>query len=189
MNLAGRVERHLAASLGRPALVTDASDPSSGRPAAFRVATFDDQPVESAFTLVTLGLCERALRDDEHTVRQELVVCAWNAFRDDALRHLLFALGDFIAGSGDAAAPGMVYELPEPFVSGRQWEHLFAFQPLYHDQRLGPFEDVQFVWLIPITAEESAFIDANGPESFDALLEEHDPDLLDLSRDSVVPGH
>ncbi len=170
MNLAGRVERHLAASLGRPALVTDASDPSSGRPAAFRVATFDDQPVESAFTLVTLGLCERALRDD-------------------ALRHLLFALGDFIAGSGDAAAPGMVYELPEPFVSGRQWEHLFAFQPLYHDQRLGPFEDVQFVWLIPITAEESAFIDANGPESFDALLEEHDPDLLDLSRDSVVPGH
>jgi hypothetical protein len=42
--------------------------------------------------------------------------------------------------------------------------------------------DVAVVWLIPITAEETAFIRDEGWEAFEDALVRQDPDLLDPDR-------
>lgn len=186
MTSADAVERHLVSCLGAPSLITSARDAERSLSASFRVATFDDQPAESAFTLTTLGVSEHEFRDRESRVRQELLVCAWNAFRGDALHQFLFAMGNYVIESRTAAARGMIYEFPEPFTAGRAWQHVFVFTPLYHSALLSAVPPVDFMWLIPITPAEFAFIQTNGPQAFDDLLTQKDPDLLDLGREAVV---
>jgi hypothetical protein len=41
-------------------------------------------------------------------------------------------------------------------------------------------------WLVRITAEEAEFAKANGWEQFEDRLVSLDPDLLDLTRASIV---
>ena len=43
-----------------------------------------------------------------------------------------------------------------------------------------------FAWLVGITGAEARFVEQNGWEAFEALLEERNPDLLDFGRESAV---
>lgn len=191
MSLSERVEKHLAVVLGPPGRVTRARDPESGTAAAFRVITFPDQPVEGAFTLVTVGLSDRPLRGPSgEAVRQELLVCAWDSFYGDALYQVLFSMAHLIREGGETADPGTVLELPQPIATAVPWRHLFLFVPGYHPEKLQPISlgenEVEICWLIPVTPEESALIEKEGPEAFDDLLDRADPDLMDFGRGSVV---
>ena len=67
------------------------------------------------------------------------------------------------------------------------------------EEYLGPIQGggrlsdgVQAAWFadcpVPITSNEARFIHENGWPAFESLLEEAYPDLLDLSRPSIVAG-
>jgi hypothetical protein len=180
MNLKTEVDGHLRLALGTPVRSTSAR--ASGRRAPFRADTYADQPAEAAFTIVTVGLCE--------TLRQELLVCAWNLWRSDAFYSTLFTVADELAATNHAVAPGMALELPAPIVPGSKMAHLFIYQPVYHLKELQPIDTssgpIPILWLIPITESEARLIDDSGWEAFDTLLLDRDPDLLDLQRDSIV---
>jgi len=171
--------------------MTEAREPETGEQAAFAVATFRDQPVEGAFTLVTIGLSERPFRGPSgEAVRQELLVCAWDRFFGEALYQTLFSMAHLLRESGETANPGTVYELPQPMGTEVPWRHLFLYPPGYHPDELQPIRldrgEVEVCWLIPVTPEETDFVEREGPEAFDDLLERTDPDLMDLARGSVV---
>lgn len=185
------VAQHLARVLGPPALDTAARHPASGEAAGFRVLSFADRPVDGAFTLVTAGLGERALEGpDGSVVREELLLCAWDEHRGDALLHVLFSVGAGVLEEGVSVDPGDVYELAQPLAPGSELRHLFVHRPLYHPDEIQPVSvaggEVEICWLIPVTAGEAGFVEERGPEAFDDLLFERDPDLLDLHRDSVA---
>jgi hypothetical protein len=175
------VDAHLRLALGTPVLST--SGKAFGRRAAFRVDTYADQPAEGAFTMVTVGLCETPLRP-------ELLMCAWDAWRSDAFYSTLFTVADDLAERSLPVEQGMVLELPAPVVPESKMSHLFIYQPVYHLEDLQPIETaagpVPVFWLVPITDAESRVVDDDGWEALDTLLLEHDPDLLDLRRDSMV---
>jgi hypothetical protein len=190
MKIRGRVEDWYERHLGKPALLTDARDVEGRRNASFRVGTYLDQPVEGAFTLATVGLSETPhIGPESESVRQELLLCAWNGFRQDSLYNTIFTAAQLIHDSGETANPGEVLEIPFPIAEGLPLRHLFVHIPIYFADGLHPIplgrEAVEVLWLIPITEAEAAFVEENGPEAFDELLGREDPDLLDLERASL----
>ena len=149
--------------LGTPERETHATAAGTDAAAAVRVLTFADQPVEDAFTLVSVGL------------EKELLLCGWNAFRTDAAYKTLFSLAQIVHDDAMDIEEGTLLEMPE--------RSFLVWAPVYHDERL---QDLPILWLIPVTESEATWIEEHEPDAFDALMQEKDPDLLDWSRESVV---
>ncbi|WP_093858235.1 suppressor of fused domain protein [Streptomyces sp. TLI_053] len=91
----------------------------------------------------------------------------------------------YVAGqlraSGQAILRGDVVPLPAPLTGGSMTS-LYAGLPVYFDDNFFSVtvengSEVAIVWLIPITAEETAFIRDQGWEAFEDALVRQDPDL------------
>jgi hypothetical protein len=194
MSVRDQVKAYLERQLGPIAQETTARDVVGQRNAPFTVATFIGQPVEGAFTLVTLGLSDRPLRaPSSERVRQELLVCGWEGFRKDRVYEALFTVAQSLRDQDETANPGAVLKLHQPLADEGGLEHVFLFEPVYFPEALtevplernsgGPGEQaVELIWLVPITAAEAELAATQGPESFERYLGEKDPDLLDLTR-------
>ena len=190
MKIRGRVEDWYERHLGKPALLTNARDVEGRRNAPFQVGTYLDQPVEEAFTLATIGLSETPqIGPESESVRQELLLCAWDGFRHDSLYSALFTAAQLVHDRGETANPGEVIEVPLPIAEGVSLRHFFVYLPIYHSDDLHSVplgrEAVEVLWLIPVTEAEAAYIEENGPQAFDELLGREDPDLMDLQRPSL----
>jgi hypothetical protein len=68
-------------------------------------------------------------------------------------------------------------------------EAFIAMNPWYWDDEFSYFGDVDppvyVVWLIPITRGEAEYVRHQGIDAFEAVIDDQDPDLLDLYRDSM----
>lgn len=184
-----RVKAHLERVLGPVARVTAGRDVAGERQAPCAIATFADQPVEGAFTLVTVGLSDAPLLGPEgERVRQELLLCAWNSDLDDRLYSLLLSAAQAFRDDDETANPGAVIELDGPLTERSDLHHVFLYPPTYHPDELATVpgateeDEIEILWLIPITAQEIALIKAQGLEAFEDHLAASDPDLLDLGR-------
>ncbi|MDZ5711382.1 suppressor of fused domain protein [Jeotgalibacillus haloalkalitolerans] len=74
---------------------------------------------------------------------------------------------------------------------GTLMEAVYVTSPVYFKEAFfvcvdEPGLEIIMAWLIPVTAEEAAFINQYGGEAFEDLLEREDPDLTDLGRVSLV---
>ena len=62
--------------------------------------------------------------------------------------------------------------------------------PVFFDDDFCAYEESSpptvMVWVLPIYKSEADYIEANGWESFEDLLEEKDPDLCSLEREPVI---
>jgi hypothetical protein len=181
MNRVTEVDGYLRLAFGTPVLST--SGRAHGRRAPWRIDTYADRPADDAFTIATVGVCDTPLA-------QELLLSAWNAHKHDGAYNTLFTVSDDLVARELAVEQGMVLELQAPVVAESRMRQLFVYTPVYHLDDTSPIETqsgpVALYWLIPITTAESDFVDANGWEEFDSLLLEHDPDLLDWTRASIV---
>ena len=68
--------------------------------------------------------------------------------------------------------------------------HLFFTDPAMWDKELTDLEDTEkyitFLLAVPITEKERLFLQKNGTDKLETLLEEADADICDLYRNSVV---
>jgi hypothetical protein len=186
-----RVKAHLERLLGPVAVTTTGRDLAGDRSATFAVATFPDQPTAGATTLVTVGLSDEPLTGPSgEKVRQELLLCAWNEALGDRLYEALFSAAQVFRDLDETANPGVILELDQPLVDPGGLRQVFLYDPTYHPEELTTVpaaeeeagEEVEIVWLIPITDGEAALIEAEGPEAFESYLATTDPDLLDVAR-------
>lgn len=188
-----RVRTYLERILGPVVSVTTGRDLVGSQTAPCSIATFADQPVAGAFTLVTLGLSDSPLLGPEgELVRQELLLCGWNADLDDRLYGLLFSVASGIRDEGETANPGAVLELDGPLSEPGDLRHVFLYPPTYHRDEVATIPapgdgdshgEIEVLWLLPVNAAEVDLIEERGPEAFETHLLEADPDLLDLRRD------
>lgn len=185
-----RVKAHLEEFLGPLVRITAGHRSEDGEEAACHVATFVDQPVEGAFTLVTVGLSDAPLTAPEgEKIRQELLFCAWDEDLDDRLYSLLLSTAQVLRESGETANAGDLIDLDEPLSNRGDLRHVFLYPPTYHPDEIetvpggSPEDDVEILWLIPVTAEEVRKIREEGPDAFEQYLAANDPDLLDLGRE------
>jgi hypothetical protein len=93
------------------------------------------------------------------------------------------------ATTGRAIARGEVEGPAGPLFDGSRLEALYASLPAYFPDAFAVCEQSEppthFLWMIPITRTEAAFVKSHGWSRFEDLLVKFDPDLLDLNRGEI----
>lgn len=84
---------------------------------------------------------------------------------------------------------GLIIEnVIEPYVSDTTVNHILLMQPVFWEKYSFLVLDENIVaWLlaIPISEDERSYIDQNGIDKFDKLLEHSNVDFIDLNRSSI----
>ncbi|MCT9004038.1 suppressor of fused domain protein [Streptomyces rhizosphaerihabitans] len=154
------------------------------------MALFRDGKLPGVQAFATIGLSRTPLwqpTTDSH-FHLELLTCEY-ANRTEGYGHfpdvLEYVAGQLVA-SGEAILRGDVVPLPAPLPGGTMTA-LCAALPVYFDADFSSVtvengSAVAVVWLIPITASETAFIRNEGWDAFEDALSRQDPDLLDSNR-------
>lgn len=182
---------HFQKYLGPGAISSTTKDPDTGEPLAVKICLFNNKPVKNAFTLATLGLSNTLLyKPDKTPVRHEVLFCAHKPFLSDEIYSRLFDFIDFATTQDESITLGMLFDFETPISSKSSMEAFVFYEPGYFDDEIFVFKEMNppviMAWAIPIYRKELQFIEEFGPNAFDELLAEHDPDLLDLSRESIV---
>ena len=85
---------------------------------------------------------------------------------------------------------GQVLRLQMELIEILGYDAIYCTIPTFMDDEFitykGSHPNTVIVWLIPIHKPEADFIDINGWEKYEDILEELDPDLFSLDRGSVV---
>ncbi|MGE7439634.1 suppressor of fused domain protein [Kitasatospora sp. NPDC001175] len=171
------------------------SPPASAAQGTPQVACFREGQLPGTQAFATIDLSRTPLwhpTSDRH-FHLELLACE-NISRTNGYGRVPEVL-EYVAGqptaSGEAILHGDVVALPAPLPGGTMTS-LYAGLPAYFDDDFSSVTiengiDVVVVWLIPITAEETAFIRDRGWEAFEDALVRQDPDLLDPGRPPARP--
>lgn len=181
---------HLEHFLGR--VERGWSKDADGRAVPFNVALFDGEPLGDAQALTTIGLSRSPLlMSDGRRVRLELVMLFSKAFGPRNLPGVLQQVGLDALANGRAYVRGEVLGPRGVLIPETRFEALYVAIPVWLSDEFHAFkpsagEPVIFVWLVPITATEAAYVRSHGWDAFEDRLVEQDPDLLDLQRESIA---
>ncbi|RZK33108.1 MAG: suppressor of fused domain protein [Hymenobacter sp.] len=149
-------------------------------------------PVEvDAVSYGTIGLSDHPLLQDgqEFPVRIELVGAAYARFAD--FPNILSSAALYIQRTGWFCAPGAVLRnAVEAYAPDGPLKHLLFTAPMLWQDNLVTlsFETKKVAWLmaVPISEAEKAYKDQHGADALEDLFEEHQIDVLSLTRASVV---
>jgi hypothetical protein len=150
------------------------------------IYVYADQPCAGAVALITAGLSLAPL----HGFNEELVFLCYNNYYTAELIKLLGWVATEVAESQHPLYQGQVVPPAGPLLSSTEMEALYTAAPVYLPAALWPIRfgqrEIPIMWLIPIYTSEAKWITSHGPDDFESLLVEQDPDLLNLTRPSVV---
>jgi len=161
---------------------------SSDHESAFQVARFKNGAIDG-HCFSTIGLSNHVVHSVKSgkKFRCELMMMAHDGVNVlpailDQVAHEMLDSGVVLL-RGDVIGPrGRIFERSD-------MSCLYVTNPVYLPDEfcicevpeLGP---VLFIWLVPITEAEGNFVRASGWEAFEDLLQDDDPDLLDIYRSS-----
>jgi hypothetical protein len=154
----------------------------------FQIIKITDSPCEGANTYLTLGLSHHNFEQRSgNFLKQELMFSCWEDF--ESLKPELFvaSVASMLLEKHFAIPNGQIIGPNGPILSNNLMESVFCVSPRYHPESLEVFDELEetlvFVWLIPIHNDEVQF--EKGCDKFEDVLDEKDPDFLDLERDSI----
>lgn len=139
----------------------------------------------------TIGLSDQPLLQNgkEFPARIELVGAAYSQFED--FPNMLASAAFYILRTGWFCSPGAVLlNAVESYRPGGSMQHLFFTSPTLWQDNLTTlsFETKKVAWLmaVPISEAEKAYKDQHGADALEDLFEEHQIDVLNLDRESVI---
>lgn len=156
-----------------------------------QVVAFKDAPGETVSTFLSIGMSDEILKLNEgKTVRQELVFSAYTLTETTTVVSFLLSLCESVLERGGALLRGEVIPLTTELAERIGFYAVYCTIPVFFPDDFATFNgsqpDTVMVWVLPIYQNEANFISENGWESFEDLLEEKDPDLCSLARESVI---
>jgi len=144
---------------------------------------YRDVPCQDGIVLATLGLASSQL----HDFKEELVFLCYREFLSETLLSLVAAVAEEVAASQHPLYRGEVMQLATPLF---EMAGLYVYPPVYLSEDFEPIYvrnvPVHVAWLLPIHQAEIDWIKKFGAGAFASLLQERDPDLMDLTRLSIV---
>lgn len=168
---------HIKKTLGIPASLSSGKD-EKNRSLPFHIGTIPNCPSEGATTLVTVGLSEKILKQEDGTgMRHELLLCTYDDFGKDVFSELMKVLG-FIANgileSGEAIGDGDLIDLGAPILPDSRLSAIYLCDPIYFPEEFCSIENIDppvtFAWAVPVTREEMLFAEEGGPEAMNDLF-------------------
>ena len=185
--------QHLEGHLGQ--MSSGWSRDATGKKLPFHVGLFDDGPIAGTGGLVTLGISNELLRlgTGARTGRQELVMLYRHGASYRNLPGILQQVGMRALHDRRCYLRGEVIGPNGPLADGSKLEALYVAVPVYLPDSFHVFrptvgDPVVMAWLVPITASEAHFVGKHGWEAFEHQLLEEDPDLLNMTRESMALG-
>lgn len=181
------LERHLLLHLGTPAEVyRHAAD---GSPLAVEIRRYVDRPQPRAVTYVTFGLHEPPLSAKHgQPIRQELVFSHWSHNLGVDGPGMLHGIAVELRRRAQALLQGQA--LVQASWPGYRVDALYVTPPPYFPESFdlcpGTVPPTMLVGLLPIDAAERSYLEREGWSRFEDLLVERNPNLLDLSRASLL---
>ena len=156
-----------------------------------QIASFKDSPSETVSTFISLGMSKEVLELNEaKSVRQELVFSVYSMAISSMVVSCLISLCEAILSKGKAVLRGEVIPLSAELAERTGFTAAYCTIPVFFDDDFSTYNESSpptvMVWVLPIYKSEANYIDANGWEHFEDLLEEKDPDLCSWERDPVV---
>jgi hypothetical protein len=160
-------------------------------PDGLQVVCFERAPFDTVDTFMTLGLSHHELKiSQERRVRQEFILPIERENSSDSLPSLLFSICEFVLTKHDAVLRGQVIRLPKEVTQKFGFDAFYCAIPVFMENEFSTFglstPSTVIVWLMPIYEREASYVDANGWNDFESLLEEKEPDLFCLRRKSVL---
>lgn len=145
------------------------------------VAAFDNTPCEAATTFCTVGLTP--------SLHQELLFSCYSPQVGDETVKLVGAVAKQLLESNCGLERGQVLGPAGPIQSSALVDAFYVCPPVYYPANLERRDadgtcSVDFYWLVPVYREEAKWVARYDDDSFrfETLLQEQDPDLLDLRR-------
>lgn len=156
-----------------------------------QIVSFQDRPGESATTFLSLGLSDHVLDiSDTKSVRHELVFSIYSMAISTMVVSFLFSLCEAISNRGKAVLRGEVIPLSSEIAKRIGFEAVYCAIPVFFDDGFATYGESSpstvIVWALPIYQREVDYIEKNGWEAFEDLLEEKDPDLCALDRTPII---
>jgi hypothetical protein len=180
--LIAHVEQHIG-------VISRGSELSSDR--GIQAVIVDGHPTLEATSYLTLGLSDHVLTGPSgRQFRQELLGASYTRFAELNPDANLLKIAHDLLQAHRAALRGEVIGPAGPIVHGSSLEAYYCSLPAYFSDDLVTFRGsvpaTTFIWLVPITHPEAHYVWEQGWAKFEDLLVERDPDLLDLTRPSLV---
>ena len=156
-----------------------------------QVVSFKDIPSETVSTYLSLGMSKHVLSlSGAKKMRQELVFSVYSMAISSMVVSFLLSLCEAVINRGKAVLRGEVIPLSKEIATRIGFEAVYCAIPVYFDDAFCTYNESSpstvMVWLVPVYQSEVSYIEANGWECFEDLLENKDPDLCALDRDPLI---
>lgn len=184
---------HLVDHLGEPSAAFPPGELNDEQ--RIPLAVFDDQPGEGATTWTTLGLAEIDPEVDGEDgplppLGIELMLNTYEYEGEEditgEIAWMLNFLGERMLVQEDSVQLFDLMEFDNPVFPGTDKTSFFLTPLLYFDNDLDTYEsdlgEVRILQLVPLTAEEAEKLNEVGPETFYRMIQDQEPDLLDVDR-------
>lgn len=166
-----------------------------GKPMGFHIVELPGSPDSGFATYATLGLSSHWLSDRRGGAdrRIEFVV---RGFEPDGQRWgptVLAQIGRRVLDAHEAALRGDLFRPVGPLLPGAMTEAAFCTIPYFLPDPLRPLvteagqDEVELLWLAPITTEEARFARSRDWAELETLIEAEPQRLYDVTRRSLVP--
>jgi hypothetical protein len=156
-----------------------------------QIVSFNDTPYESICTFTSLGMSKNILEISEtKTVRQELLFSVYSMNVSNMIVSFLLSVCEAILNRKKAVLRGEVIPLHNSLSKRFGFDAVYCTIPVLFDDQFCTYDasapPTVIVWIFPIYQAEADYIERNGWESFEDLLEEKNPDLFSLKRGSLI---
>lgn len=156
-----------------------------------QIVSINDCPNETVTTFLSLGMSKEPLELNEmKKVKQELIFSVYSMAISSMIVSCLMSICEAILGRGKAVLRGEIIPLSSELAERMGFSAVYCTIPVFFEDDFCTYNESSpptvMVWVLPIFKSEVDYIETNGWESFEDLLEENDPDLCSLEREPVV---
>lgn len=156
-----------------------------------QVVAVKNEPWDGVTTFSSLGLSSHVLHlPSNKDVRQEFIFGDTGQLSTEFVTSLILWMCECALESQTAVSRGQTIRLPGEMTKSASFKALYCAIPVVYEDALATFAKSDpatvFVWLVPIKGPEADYVESNGWDKFEELLEERDPDLFDTARASIV---
>jgi hypothetical protein len=157
------------------------------------IAVFEDFPEAGIRTYSTIGMSDIVFREEEgKEIDFRLEIVASDDLDNEVIPDILFEVYAHAKEHPDwICTPGSVLEnVIEPWRPDSDMKHAYFTNSFFVEQlnEVKVFDNTKVIWvmMIPISDKELEYLDENGEDAFETMLEDAEANILDIDRESVL---
>ena len=153
------------------------------------IMTCKDSSVSENITIATIGLAETNIGKEVGNKKLRVEIIMAGVANNDLYQNILSSTAFVIQDAKDCDFGMIIKDVVSQYVPNSELQHVVLLHPVFWPNYKALDEkDVIVAWLmaIPITEDERQYIQHEGLDVFERMLEEKNADISDLNRGSCL---